>query len=348
MTSIDVELDTINMESVTDVQREYTTQEKAKARKSGPSLISKTMALGMKARVFAMHLFFDPTHRVLKGTAHVPAGETPPPNLQEMIAKLLSDATSKRKDRKRRERRLRQFRLSAQMGAKRTQQSSQQVGGLQTSDDISVDDASDESESDSAESEKHNSSPITETSVNQQQESGDTTKHIVNQIPDSSNSAQDCAQPSQVSGFTNDNRAQDWVSIDLGGCDGIEDNNTTSWAGFEDFENLFSEEGANVKRGNGPTEVAKLPLLGQQVLPYRPNPRRAHIVDQRLHKVTQAGKVDSLPHFKQGNAAELHRSMQKRRMIRNCLLAVIKGIDKCNANNAIGRYRADAPYNRFT
>lgn len=76
------------MASGTDAQQEYTTQEKAKARKSGPSLISKTKALGMKARVFAMHLFYDPTHRVLKGTAHVPAGEKPPPNLQEMVSEF--------------------------------------------------------------------------------------------------------------------------------------------------------------------------------------------------------------------------------------------------------------------
>lgn len=87
MANIDIELDTTtsaDMESET--QQEYTTQEKAKARKSGPSLISKTEALGMKARVFAMHLFFDPTHKVLKGTAYVPPGETPPPNLQETVS----------------------------------------------------------------------------------------------------------------------------------------------------------------------------------------------------------------------------------------------------------------------
>lgn len=98
MASIDMELDTtttsINMESGTDTQQEYTTQEKAKARKSGPSLISKTKALGMKARVFAMHLFYDPTHRVLRGTAHVPAGETPPPNLQEIVSIPSRNASS--------------------------------------------------------------------------------------------------------------------------------------------------------------------------------------------------------------------------------------------------------------
>lgn len=270
--------------------------------------------------------------------------------MQSQIAKLLSDATSKRKDRKRRERRLRQLRSSAQTEMEQTQESSQQqTTGLHTSGDVSVDDTSDESESDAIESETHLSSPIAENIVNQQQESGGTTEHIVNQTPESSNSTQDCVQTSQVSSFTNENQEQAWESHDFGsGCDGIEDNNITSWAEFEDFENLFSEESANVTRGNGPTEVVKLPSLGQQVLPYRPNPRRTHVVNKRLHKVMQADQVGSLPHFKQINAGGLHRSMQKRRMIRNCLLAIIKGIDKCNANDALGTYRVDAPYNTFT
>lgn len=242
------------------------------------------------------------------------------------------------------------MRPNVQVEAEQTQEPSQdQVISMHTSGSVSVDDTSDESESDATESENHISSPSPETIVNQQQESGSTTEQIVTQIPESSNDAQEYAQPSQVSGFTNDDREQAWDSFDLGGgCDRIEDH-ITSWAESRDFEYLFSEESADVEGVNGPTEVVKLPSSGQQVLPHRFHPRRTHAMDKKLHKVMQAGKVDSRPQYKQGNAGGLRRPMQTRRMVRNCLLAIIKGIDKCNANDAVGTYsRTDAPSNVFT
>lgn len=39
------------------------TRRKAKARKSGPSLLSKTKQLGHGADVFALAIYFDPTHK---------------------------------------------------------------------------------------------------------------------------------------------------------------------------------------------------------------------------------------------------------------------------------------------
>jgi hypothetical protein len=53
----------------------YTYGEKAKARKSGPSLLGKAKALGKDARVFSFWVYWDPTHHCWRYSVHVPDGE---------------------------------------------------------------------------------------------------------------------------------------------------------------------------------------------------------------------------------------------------------------------------------
>lgn len=46
-----------------DEEKAEEIRRKAKARKSGPSLLSKTKQLGIKADIFALTMYFDPTHK---------------------------------------------------------------------------------------------------------------------------------------------------------------------------------------------------------------------------------------------------------------------------------------------
>jgi hypothetical protein len=57
---------------------EYNDKEKAKVRKSGPSLIRKTMELAKKGRVLAVTVYWDPTHGCHRVAAQLPDGESVP------------------------------------------------------------------------------------------------------------------------------------------------------------------------------------------------------------------------------------------------------------------------------
>ncbi|KAI9148683.1 hypothetical protein HJFPF1_10724 [Paramyrothecium foliicola] len=57
---------------------EYDDKEKAKARKSGPSLLNKTIELGESARIFAVTIYWEPTHRLYEVAAYLPDGEFAP------------------------------------------------------------------------------------------------------------------------------------------------------------------------------------------------------------------------------------------------------------------------------
>jgi hypothetical protein len=57
---------------------DYDDKEKAKARKSGPSLLNKTIELGESARIFAATIYWEPTHRLYEVAAYLPEGEFPP------------------------------------------------------------------------------------------------------------------------------------------------------------------------------------------------------------------------------------------------------------------------------
>lgn len=52
--------------------------EKAKARKSGPSVLRKTEELADGANVFAAMVYWDPTHKYHRIAARLPEGETLP------------------------------------------------------------------------------------------------------------------------------------------------------------------------------------------------------------------------------------------------------------------------------
>ncbi|KAM4067446.1 hypothetical protein HRG_001380 [Hirsutella rhossiliensis] len=58
--------------------QERSIKEKAKARKSGPSVLQKTKDLGVLANVFAATVHWDPTHRCHRVAVHLPEGETVP------------------------------------------------------------------------------------------------------------------------------------------------------------------------------------------------------------------------------------------------------------------------------
>lgn len=87
MASINVESD-IDMESNMDLRHEHNTKEKAKARKSGPSLCSKTKDLGHLANVFALTVYWDPTHLCYRTEVHLPEGETLP-DVNGLVSKFL-------------------------------------------------------------------------------------------------------------------------------------------------------------------------------------------------------------------------------------------------------------------
>jgi hypothetical protein len=53
----------------------YTYGEKAKARKSGPSLLGKVEALGKDAHVFSFGVYWDPTHRCWRYSVYFPDGD---------------------------------------------------------------------------------------------------------------------------------------------------------------------------------------------------------------------------------------------------------------------------------
>ncbi len=53
---------------------DYTEKEKAKARKSGLSILRKVDELGSSARVLSLVLYWEPTHKEYRLGAHVPEG----------------------------------------------------------------------------------------------------------------------------------------------------------------------------------------------------------------------------------------------------------------------------------
>ncbi|TQV90482.1 hypothetical protein IF1G_10805 [Cordyceps javanica] len=67
---------------------EYNDKEKAKVRKSGPSLIRKTIELAQKGRVLAVMVYWDPTHRCYRVAAQLPDGESVP-DLNRLVAEAL-------------------------------------------------------------------------------------------------------------------------------------------------------------------------------------------------------------------------------------------------------------------
>ncbi|KAJ3495023.1 hypothetical protein NLG97_g3694 [Lecanicillium saksenae] len=68
---------------------EYNDKEKAKVRKSGPSLIRKTIELAQKGRVLAVMVYWDPTHRCHRVAAQLPDGESVP-DLNRLVAEALA------------------------------------------------------------------------------------------------------------------------------------------------------------------------------------------------------------------------------------------------------------------
>lgn len=57
---------------------EHSTQEKAKARKSGPSILRKAEELAEVAHTFVAFIYWDPTHLCHRVAARLPEGETLP------------------------------------------------------------------------------------------------------------------------------------------------------------------------------------------------------------------------------------------------------------------------------
>lgn len=71
--------------------RGHTVQEKAKARKSGPSAKQKTLELGEKANVIAFMGYWDPTHLCFRAAVHLPEGETLP-DVNRLVSLTVSTA----------------------------------------------------------------------------------------------------------------------------------------------------------------------------------------------------------------------------------------------------------------
>lgn len=57
---------------------QHNVKERAKARKSGPSLLRETKELGELAHVFVATAYWDPTHLCHRVEAYLPDGETVP------------------------------------------------------------------------------------------------------------------------------------------------------------------------------------------------------------------------------------------------------------------------------
>ncbi|ODA82746.1 hypothetical protein RJ55_01255 [Drechmeria coniospora] len=68
---------------------EHSIQQKAKARKSGPSVLQKIEELGRLANIFAATVHWDPTHLCFRIAVHLPEGETVP-DLNGLIANDLA------------------------------------------------------------------------------------------------------------------------------------------------------------------------------------------------------------------------------------------------------------------
>jgi hypothetical protein len=73
-------------------QAEHNSREKAKARKSGPVLLGKSKALANGARVLAVTVYWDPTHKCYRIAAHLPKGETVP-DLNKLVCIGQDDGT---------------------------------------------------------------------------------------------------------------------------------------------------------------------------------------------------------------------------------------------------------------
>ncbi|KAK4076834.1 hypothetical protein Purlil1_12567 [Purpureocillium lilacinum] len=80
---------------------EHSVQEKAKARKSGPSVRQKTEDLGRLANIFAATVHWDPTHLCFRAAVHLPEGETVP-DMNQLIADALAGRNSQQAQRQRR------------------------------------------------------------------------------------------------------------------------------------------------------------------------------------------------------------------------------------------------------
>lgn len=69
-------------------EAEHGYSEKAKARKSGPSLLRKSEELADKANVFAAAIYWEPTHKCHRIAARLPEGETLP-DLNKLVCSCL-------------------------------------------------------------------------------------------------------------------------------------------------------------------------------------------------------------------------------------------------------------------
>ncbi|KAH6977790.1 hypothetical protein EDB82DRAFT_200639 [Fusarium venenatum] len=70
------------------MKHQHDAKQKAKARKSGPSVLRKTQLLGKKGNVLSLALYEEPTHHEYRIAAHIPKGKSIP-NLNEILANYL-------------------------------------------------------------------------------------------------------------------------------------------------------------------------------------------------------------------------------------------------------------------
>ncbi|UKZ78693.1 hypothetical protein TrVFT333_006439 [Trichoderma virens FT-333] len=215
------------------LQNEYNTREKAKARKSGPSLLSKTKELGIGANVFAFTVYFDPTYFDLPFELHFPEGMklSDLPDVNKMIKQALSGEAPKLNRQRRRPpnssqshhaaRPPHKVRRSARRRARESkvmekQSTRQEVIHLNSSSDDSVGEASqdDGSESDSAESGCPSPTIEAESDNKQERELSRPPELNGSQVP---NSTQDCARVTQTVETTTvvDNRGDNWGALTL-------------------------------------------------------------------------------------------------------------------------------------
>ncbi|KAM3526960.1 hypothetical protein MY4038_006576 [Beauveria bassiana] len=79
----------MDQDACAGAEAEHDYAEKAKARKSGPSLLRKSEELADRANVFAAAVYWDPTHKCLRVAARLPKGETLP-DLNRLVAEALA------------------------------------------------------------------------------------------------------------------------------------------------------------------------------------------------------------------------------------------------------------------
>ncbi|KAL7940557.1 hypothetical protein V8C42DRAFT_224490 [Trichoderma barbatum] len=310
----------INMRSNMKLRHDHNTKEKAKARKSGPSLCSKTKDLGAMANVFAFTAYYDPTYRCIRAEAHLPEGEELP-NINEILEDALSENAYRKLNRQRR--RLpnrsqhvrRNTRGAPRKVVRQSQDSPRSSGENNDLPDCDAEEASPEpdgvSESDTMESGYHFPIPTiqaatvveeeklgtetvveepsrTEAVIEQQEEVSKTPKDNASQVPaSSSDNTRENAQSFQPSNIQENTWGGYSADFDFA-SDSI--NDSTSFPSEFDFDINGSEKLAELTDRPGKSPMLP-PLRALRLAPLPPPRPRPQTPDIHFNKVVEGVRL---------------------------------------------------------